>query len=62
MRRQAEWKAEHYAHITADCYINGKLLDNTDCKILLDMVTSKSSMFKTFYSNCLSLHSLPMFV
>ena len=33
----------------------------TDCKILLDMGTSKSFMSETFYLSCLSLHSLPRF-
>ena len=48
MRRQDEWKAEHKPPITEDCYIQGKLLESTDCMVLLDMETSKSFMSKTF--------------
>ena len=48
--------------ITEDCYIQGKLLDDTDCKILLDAGASKPFISKTFYLNCPSLHSLPKFV
>ena len=51
MRRQDELKAEHEVSITEDCYIHGKLLDGTDCKILLDMGASKPFMSKTFYLN-----------
>ena len=41
MRRQGKLKAEHKAHITKDSYIPRKLLDGTDCNILLDMEASK---------------------
>ena len=51
-------EAEHKAILTEDCYIPGKLLDSTDCKILLNIGASKLYMAKTFYLNCLSLHSL----
>ena len=61
VRRQDELKAEHKAPITEDCYIPGEMLDHTYCKILLDMGTSKSLISKTFYLNCPSLNSLPMF-
>ena len=37
----------------------GKLLDRTECQILLDMGPSKSFMFKSHYLCCKSLHSLP---
>ena len=53
---------EHNVSVTEDCYICGKLLDHTDCKIILDTVGSKSFTSKTFYLNCPLLCSLPKFV
>ena len=58
MGRQDELRAEHKTHSTEDCYMYGKLLDGTDCKILLETAASKSHMSKTFYLNCQSLLSL----
>ena len=40
----------------------GKLLDGTECQILLDTGTSKSFMSKSYYLHCKSLHSLPKFM
>ena len=48
MRRQDELKAECKAHMTEDCYIPGKLLGGTDCKILLNTGESNSFLCKTF--------------
>ena len=42
-------------------YTLGKLLDGTECQILLDTGASKSVMSKSYYSHCKSLHSLPKF-
>ena len=39
----------------------GKLLDGTECQILLDMEASKSFMSKSYYIHCKSLHSLPKY-
>ena len=39
----------------------GKLLDGTECQILLDTGASKSFMMKTHYMWCKSLHPLPKF-
>ena len=39
----------------------GKLLDKTECQLLLDTGASKSLMSKSFYMHCKSLHSLPEF-
>ena len=39
----------------------GKLLDGTECQILLDMGASKSFMSKSHYQCCKSLHLLPKF-
>ena len=62
MRGQGELKAQHKASIMEDYSIHGKLLDGTDCKILLDMEASKSFMYKTFYLNLPPLHSLLKFI
>ena len=37
----------------------GKLLDGSECQILLDTGASKSFMSKSHYLHCKSLHSLP---
>ena len=37
------------------------MLDDTDCKVLLDRVASKSFIMKAFYLNSPTLHTLPMF-
>ena len=47
--------------ITEQRYTVVKLLDDTECQILLDTGASKSFMFKSHYLHCKSLHSLPKF-
>ena len=42
-------------------YTTGKLLDGTECQILLDTGASKSFMSKSHYLHCKSLHLLPKF-
>ena len=42
-------------------YTSGKLLDGTECQLLLDTGVSKAFMSKSFYMQCKSLHSLPKF-
>ena len=42
-------------------YTVGKLLDGTECQILLDTGASKSFISKLHYMQCKSLHSLPKF-
>ena len=42
-------------------YTTGKLLDGTECQILLDTRASKSFLSKSHYLCCRSLHSLPKF-
>ena len=54
-------KAEESFPISEQGYTMGKLLDGTECQILLDTGTSKSFMSKLYYMCCKSLHSLPMF-
>ena len=45
--------------ITEQGYTVGKLLDGTECQILLDIGASKFFMSKSYYLHCKSLHSLP---
>ena len=45
--------------ITEQGYTVGKLLDGTECQILLDTGANKSFMSKSCYLHCNSLHSLP---
>ena len=40
-------------------YSSSRLLDGTECQLLLDTGASKSFMSKSFYMCCKSLHSLP---
>ena len=47
--------------ITEQGYTIGKLLDGTECQILLDTGASKSFMSKSYYLHCKSFHSLPKF-
>ena len=47
--------------ISEQGYTLGKLLDGTECQILLDTGASKSFMSKSYYMHCKSLHSLPKF-
>ena len=42
-------------------YTTGKLLDGTECQILLHIRASKLFMSKSHYLHCKSLHSLPKF-
>ena len=54
-------KAEESFPISEQWYTMGKLLDGTECQILLDTGASKSFMSKSYYMCCTSLHSLPKF-
>ena len=54
-------KAEESFPISEHGYTTGKLLDWTECQLLLDMGASKSFMPKSFYMQCRSLHSLLKF-
>ena len=54
-------KVEESFPISEHGYMIGKLLDRTECQLLLDMGASKSFMSKSFYICCKSLHSLPKF-
>ena len=61
MTRDMINKAEEKFPISAQGYTNGKLLDNTECSILIDTGASKSYMPKSYYIQCKSLHALPKF-
>ena len=61
MTRNIEVKAEENFPITVQGYTKGKLLDDTECDILVDTGASKSYMSKSYFLRCKSLHSLPKF-
>ena len=54
-------KAEESFPISEQGYTLAKLLDRTECQLLLDTGASKSFIPKSFYMHCKSLHSLPKF-
>ena len=54
-------KAEESFPISEQGYTMGKVLDGTECQMLLDTGASKSFMSKSHYLHCKSLHSLPKF-
>ena len=51
-------KAEENFPISGQGYTNGKLLDQTECTILIDTGASKSYMSKSYYMRCKSLHAI----
>ena len=61
MTRDMEVKAEENFSITMHGYTKGKLLDDTECDILVDTGASKSYMSKSYFMRCKSFHSLPKF-
>ena len=61
MIRDHKMVVEEKYPISEQGYTTGKLLDGTKCQILLDTGASKSSMSKSHYLCCKSLHSLPKF-
>ena len=54
-------KVEESFPISEHGYTLGRLLDGTECQLLLDTGVSKSFMSKSFYMQCKSLHSMPKF-
>ena len=54
-------KAEESFPISEHGYTSGKLLDGTECQLLLNKSASKSFMSKSFYTHCKSLHAFPKF-
>ena len=61
MTRLYKIKAEERFPISEQGYTVGKLLDGTDCQILIDTGISKLFMSKIHYLRCELLHSLPKF-
>ena len=61
MIRDHKIAAEKKFPMSEQGYTAGKLLDGTDCQILLGTGASKSFMSKSHYLCCKSLHSLPKF-
>ena len=59
--RNDKLKVEESFPISEHGYTVGKLLDGTECQLLLDTGVSKSFMSKSFYMQCKSLYSLPKF-
>ena len=54
-------KAEENFPIPVQGYTRGKLLDSTECDILVDTGASKLYMSKSYFMRCKSLHSLTKF-
>ena len=61
MTRDTRIKAEERFPITGQRFASGKLLDSTECQILLDIGATKSYMSKSYYLQCKTLHALPKF-
>ena len=61
MTRDTKIKAEEKFPITSQGFASGKLLDSTECQILLDTGATKSYMSKSYYFRCKALHALPKF-
>ena len=59
MTRNSKIKAEERFPITSQGFASGKLLDGTECQILLDTGATKSYMSKSYYLRCKTLHALP---
>ena len=59
--RETEAKAGEKFPISGQGYTMAKLLDDTDCQILLDTGASKFYMSKSFYLKGKALHALPKF-
>ena len=61
MTRGTKIKAEEKYPIARQAFTSQKLLDGTDCQILLDTGPTKSYMSKSYYLKCKCLHPLPKF-
>ena len=61
MTRDTKIKAKERFPITSEGFASGKLLDGTECQILLDTGATKSYMSKSYYLHCKALHVLPKF-
>ena len=61
MTRDTKIKAEERFPITGQGFASGKVLDGTECQILLDTGATKSYMSKSYYLWHKTLHELPKF-
>ena len=61
MTRDTKIIAEERFPITGQGFASGKLLDGTECQILLDTGATKSYMSKSYYLQCKILHALLKF-
>ena len=61
MTRSTRIKVEERFPTTGQGFASGKLLDGTECQILLDTGATKSYMSKSYYLRCKTLHALPKF-
>ena len=61
MTRVTKIKAKERFPIIGQGFASGKLLDGTECQILLDTGATKSYMLKSYYLRCKTLHALPKF-
>ena len=61
MMRDTKIKAKERFLITGQGFASGKLLDGTECQILLDTGATKSYMLKSYYLQCKTLRALPKF-
>ena len=59
--RNVKVRVEESFPILEHGYSSGRLLNGTECQLLMDTGMSKSFMSKSFYMQCKSLHSLPKF-
>ena len=58
MTREYVIRAEEKFPISGQGYMSSKILDQTECSILIDTGASKSYMSKSYYMRCKSLHTL----
>ena len=61
MSRKTEVGAEESFAMNAAGHTRRKLLDGTECEILIDTDASKSYMSKSYFTHCRSLHMMPRF-
>ena len=61
MIRDTKIKAKERFPFTGQGFTSGKLLDGTECQILLDTGATKSYMLKSYYLLYKTLHALPKF-
>ena len=61
MMRDTNITAKEIFPITGQGFASGKLLDGTECQIVLDTGATKSYMSKSYYLQCKTLHALHKF-